>query len=37
MGYPCRMGCNQTFLTKTARDIHEESCNGGVDTPEDED
>lgn len=29
--YQCRMGCGQTLLTETARDIHEENCNGGGD------
>jgi hypothetical protein len=29
--YVCSKGCGQSFYTETARDVHEENCNGGGD------
>jgi hypothetical protein len=35
--FSCRKGCGQPFLTETARDVHEETCNGGSDEDNDSD
>lgn len=33
--YACSKGCGSTFLTQTARDVHEETCNGGSESDDD--
>lgn len=37
MAHSCRMGCEQKFHGKVARQQHEENCNGGSETPDTQD